>query len=157
MSLEGSGKRPGRSQFWISLGLIALVSGVGAYYFRKPEVPVRSQPTKPDPIVIEDLTIGSGAVVEEESRVKIHYEAYLVEGRRKYDSSYDRKQPFEFTLGKHDVIRAWETGILGMKVGGKRRLTVPPQFGFGDQGLKGLVPPGARLIFEIELLAAKTG
>ncbi|RMG36683.1 MAG: FKBP-type peptidyl-prolyl cis-trans isomerase [Gammaproteobacteria bacterium] len=99
----------------------------------------------------EDLVEGEGPAAEAGQQVSVHYTGWLQDGT-KFDSSIDRNQPFQFPLGKGRVIRGWDEGVAGMKVGGKRRLTIPPQLGYGAQGAGGVIPPNATLIFEVELL-----
>lgn len=99
----------------------------------------------------EDSTIGSGAVACSGQTVSVHYTGWLENGT-KFDSSKDRNEPFEFKLGAGRVIRGWDEGVAGMKVGGARRLTIPPQLAYGDSGAGGVIPPRATLIFEVELL-----
>lgn len=100
----------------------------------------------------EDLVEGDGEQASAGQRVSVHYTGWLLEGD-KFDSSLDRNQPFDFSLGKGMVIQGWDEGVAGMKVGGKRRLTIPPQLGYGQRGAGGVIPPNATLIFEVELLA----
>ena len=100
---------------------------------------------------IEELVEGDGAMAEAGHKVSVHYTGWLTDGS-KFDSSLDRKQPFEFSLGRGMVIRGWDEGVAGMKVGGKRKLTIPPQLGYGAQGAGGVIPPNATLVFEGELL-----
>jgi FKBP-type peptidyl-prolyl cis-trans isomerase len=102
----------------------------------------------------EDTTVGDGAVASNGQTVSVHYTGWLENGT-KFDSSKDRNEPFEFRLGAGQVIRGWDEGVAGMKVGGVRRLTIPPQLGYGDRGAGGVIPPKATLIFEVELLATK--
>lgn len=102
----------------------------------------------------EDTTVGGGAVASKGQTVSVHYTGWLENGT-KFDSSKDRNDPFEFKLGTGQVIRGWDEGVAGMKVGGVRRLTIPPQLGYGDRGAGGVIPPKATLIFEVELLATR--
>lgn len=99
----------------------------------------------------EDLKVGTGTEAASGKRVKVHYTGWLTDGK-KFDSSVDRGQPFEFNLGAGQVIRGWDQGVVGMKVGGKRKLTIPSDMGYGAQGAGGVIPPNATLVFEVELL-----
>ena len=99
----------------------------------------------------EDLVEGDGELAEAGHAVSVHYTGWLTDGS-KFDSSVDRNQPFSFALGKGQVIRGWDEGVAGMKVGGKRKLTIPPQLGYGAAGAGGVIPPNATLVFEVELL-----
>jgi FKBP-type peptidyl-prolyl cis-trans isomerase FkpA len=99
----------------------------------------------------EDLIEGDGAQAAAGQRVSVHYTGWLLDGD-KFDSSLDRGQPFEFSLGSGMVIRGWDEGVVGMKVGGKRRLTIPPQLGYGARGAGGVIPPNATLVFDVELI-----
>jgi FKBP-type peptidyl-prolyl cis-trans isomerase len=100
---------------------------------------------------IEDLVVGEGAEAVAGSAVVVHYTGWLTDGT-KFDSSVDRGQPFQFTLAQGMVIPGWDQGVEGMKVGGKRKLTIPPELGYGSQGAGGVIPPNATLVFEVELL-----
>ena len=100
---------------------------------------------------IEDTVVGTGAEAKTGDTVTVHYTGYLTDGT-KFDSSLDSGQPFQFTIGQGRVIAGWEQGIAGMKVGGKRKLTIPPELGYGAQGAGGVIPPNATLVFEVELL-----
>lgn len=100
---------------------------------------------------IEDLLKGVGDEAKEGDSVSVHYLGTLTDGT-KFDSSYDRGDPFTFTLGAGDVIKGWDIGVNGMRVGGKRKLTIPPDLAYGEAGAGELIPPNATLVFEVELL-----
>ncbi len=101
-----------------------------------------------------DLKVGDGALAETGKTVSVHYTGWLTDGT-KFDSSLDRGQPFSFDLGGGHVIRGWDEGVVGMRVGGKRKLTIPPDLGYGSRGGGGVIPPGATLIFDVELLGVR--
>jgi FKBP-type peptidyl-prolyl cis-trans isomerase FkpA len=107
---------------------------------------------------IEDTVVGTGAEASAGQRVRVHYTGWLHDPAaanqrgRKFDSSKDRGQPFSFGLGRGEVIRGWDEGVQGMKVGGTRVLTIPPEMGYGARGAGGVIPPNATLVFEVELL-----
>jgi FKBP-type peptidyl-prolyl cis-trans isomerase len=103
---------------------------------------------------IVDLKTGSGDTAEAGKMVKVHYTGWLTDGK-KFDSSVDRGDPFKFPLGSGSVIAGWDKGVAGMKVGGKRRLVIPPQMGYGAAGAGGVIPPNATLVFEVELLGVE--
>ncbi len=103
---------------------------------------------------IEELTVGTGATAQQGQLAVVHYTGWLTDGT-KFDSSKDRNDPFSFALGGGMVIKGWDEGVVGMKVGGKRKLTIPPQMGYGARGAGGVIPPNATLVFEVELLDLK--
>lgn len=100
----------------------------------------------------EDLVEGDGDQAAAGQMVSVHYTGWLTDGT-KFDSSKDRNTPFDFPLGAGRVIRGWDEGVQGMKVGGTRKLTIPPQLGYGQAGAGGVIPPNATLVFEVELLS----
>jgi len=102
-------------------------------------------------IGIEDLIEGTGDMAESGKKVTVNYLGTLIDGT-KFDSSYDRNEPFSFNLGAGEVIVGWDQGVVGMKVGGKRKLTIPSDLAYGDNGIPGAIPGKATLIFEVELL-----
>jgi FKBP-type peptidyl-prolyl cis-trans isomerase FkpA len=110
-----------------------------------------SAPQSPSGLVVEDLTVGTGATATAGKKVTVHYTGWLTSGK-KFDSSKDRNDPFVFNLGAGQVIRGWDQGVQGMQVGGKRKLTIPPDLGYGARGAGGVIPPNATLVFEVELL-----
>lgn len=108
-----------------------------------------------------DEKTGTGAIATSGSDVTVHYTGWLYDEKakdmqgEKFDSSVDRGEPFTFLLGGGQVIRGWDDGVAGMRVGGKRRLLIPSHFGYGSDGAGGVIPPNASLVFEVELLAVK--
>jgi len=100
----------------------------------------------------EDLIVGRGAIAKAGDDVVVHYVGRLADGTQ-FDSSRARRDPLDFSLGAGDMIKGWDEGLPGMKVGGKRKLTIPPELAYGDQGLAGIIPPQATLVFEVELLS----
>lgn len=102
----------------------------------------------------EDLEVGTGPSPERGKWVECHYTGWLTNGK-KFDSSKDRGEPFSFQIGVGRVIRGWDEGVMTMKVGGKRRLLVPPDLGYGARGAGGVIPPNAELVFEVELLCVR--
>src|SRR3989338_2833363 len=107
-----------------------------------------------DTLEIEDFEVGSGEVAEAGDRIEVHYVVTLTDGT-KFDSSRDRGQTFEFTLGAGEGIEGWEEGGAGMKVGGLRKLTIPSDMAYGENGLPGVIPGGATLLFEVELIGVQ--
>jgi FKBP-type peptidyl-prolyl cis-trans isomerase FkpA len=110
-----------------------------------------SQITTDSGLVIEDVVVGDGADACAGQTVSVHYTGWLTNGS-KFDSSKDRDEPFEFELGGRRVIAGWDEGVQGMKIGGTRKLTIPPDLGYGARGAGGVIPPNATLVFEVELL-----
>ena len=114
--------------------------------------------TTPSGLQITDTTIGTGATPKPGQICVMHYTGWLYEGGakgKKFDSSLDHGQPFEFPIGRQRVIAGWDEGVASMKVGGKRTLVIPPALGYGARGAGGVIPPNATLIFEVELLDVK--
>ncbi|MGV8990832.1 MAG: FKBP-type peptidyl-prolyl cis-trans isomerase [Thiobacillus sp.] len=105
-------------------------------------------------LIIEELTVGDGATAAAGQSVSVHYTGWLTDGT-KFDSSVDRNDPFEFNLGQGQVIAGWDQGVAGMQIGGKRKLTIPPELGYGERGAGGVIPPNATLVFEVELLGVR--
>ncbi len=112
----------------------------------------------PSGLQYEDIRVGTGATPRKGQICVMHYTGWLWENGtkgKKFDSSVDRGQPFEFPLGQGRVIKGWDEGVATMKVGGKRTLLIPPQLGYGARGAGGVIPPNATLLFEVELLGTK--
>jgi peptidylprolyl isomerase len=138
---------------------LALVIGTGAAFAATPAP--AAQPGKvgqkmemPSGLEYVDEVIGKGAEPTTGQHVTVHYVGTLTNGT-KFDSSRDRNEPFTFVIGEGEVIKGWDEGVATMQVGGKRKLIVPPQLGYGSQGAGGVIPPNATLIFEVELLGIK--
>jgi peptidylprolyl isomerase len=113
--------------------------------------PNAKEVTTPSGLKSQDLVVGKGESPKPGQRVKVHYTGWLTDGT-KFDSSVDRGEAFTFQIGVGQVIRGWDEGVASMKVGGKRKLIIPPQLGYGAGGAGGVIPPNATLIFEVELL-----
>jgi len=159
--------------FTIIIAVIIIFGGV--YYFlpTKPDMPqeglaksaeqesvrepagedLKSVDTQNE-LKIEDIKVGEGAEAKSGNKVSVHYTGTLVDGT-KFDSSLDRGEPFSFTLGIGQVIQGWDKGVMGMKVGGKRKLTIPSALAYGKREVPGAIPPDATLLFEVELLGIK--
>jgi FKBP-type peptidyl-prolyl cis-trans isomerase len=120
--------------------------------------PAAAAPAKPvttaSGLVYQDVAVGKGAAAKAGDTVVVHYTGWLTD-KTKFDSSRDRNEPFEFPLGEGRVIPGWDEGVAGMKVGGKRKLTIPPNLGYGAAGAGGKIPPNATLLFDVELLGIK--
>jgi FKBP-type peptidyl-prolyl cis-trans isomerase len=144
------------------LGIVAVLAQTAA---RKPAA-TRTNTTAPAKVTGEgvktssglqywDIRVGTGDVAKEGSHVRVHYTGWLTTGK-KFDSSVDAHQPFDFTIGNGEVIKGWEEGVTGMKIGGKRQLRIPPDLGYGATGTPGgPIPANATLIFDIQLLAVQ--
>ena len=114
--------------------------------------------TMPSGLKIADVKVGAGEPAKAGQTVSVHYTGWLYEGgmkTKKFDSSRDRGQPFDFPLGAGRVIKGWDEGVAGMRPGGQRTLVIPPDLGYGACGAGGVIPPNATLIFDVELLRAK--
>ncbi|MDC0498893.1 FKBP-type peptidyl-prolyl cis-trans isomerase [Alphaproteobacteria bacterium] len=113
-----------------------------------------SQTVMADGLQINNIVEGEGAEIINHSKIQVHYTGKLQDGT-KFDSSYDRGQPFNFQIGLREVIEGWEIGLMGMKVGGKRTLIIPPELAYGERGAGDLIPPNATLTFDVEIIDVK--
>ncbi len=138
----------------LAIATLSLVFMLGSAFAQNTSAPtkVTGKPTKtPDGLEYWDIKEGSGAAAKSGDKVSVHYTGWLTNGK-KFDSSVDRNEPFKFTLGAGQVIKGWDEGVAGMKVGGKRQLRIPPELGYGSRGAGGVIPPNATLIFDVELM-----
>ncbi|HKE95171.1 MAG TPA: FKBP-type peptidyl-prolyl cis-trans isomerase [Povalibacter sp.] len=127
----------------------------------KPRTPVSAQPATPaiEELVVNDLAVGTGEPIASGQKAVVHYTGWLYDPAApdhrgtKFDSSRDKGQPFRFVIGAGSVIRGWDQGVAGMTVGGRRELVIPAHLGYGEAGAGGVIPPGATLLFDVELLA----
>lgn len=141
-------KSPYRSSL-IAIVVLTLGVGVGGSMAES-----NQEVTTPSGLKYVDQTVGTGDVAVVGKNVSVHYTGWLENGK-KFDSSVDRGQPFSFPLGAGRVIKGWDEGVQGMKVGGKRKLTIPSDLGYGSRGAGGVIPPNATLIFDVELLGVR--
>ena len=143
-----------------SMMVVAMVMGAAVSQAASPASPPRTTGTTPKVTTTAsglkylDLEVGSGPEVKKGMRVLVDYEAWLADGT-KFDSSYDRREPFSFKVGEGQVIEGWDEGVVGMKVGGKRKLIIPPPLGYGEPGAPPRIPANATLTFEVKALAAQ--
>lgn len=146
---------PSRNAFGSGLTNLVLVLTVAIFAFAGTAVAQETSVTTPSGLKIEDNKVGDGAAPETGQICVMHYTGWLYENGqkgRKFDSSVDRGEPFEFPIGTGRVIKGWDEGVASMKVGGKRTLIIPPELGYGARGAGGVIPPNATLIFDVELL-----
>jgi len=116
------------------------------------EIPEGAPPTE---LVSEDLVTGTGAEATPGRTVEVHYVGVAWSTKKQFDASWDRGKPFDFALGAGRVIRGWDEGVAGMKVGGRRKLTIPPAMGYGARGAGGAIGPNETLVFVVDLLAVR--
>ena len=141
-----------------ALALVAALTGASAGTTTASAQEVGKTVTTPSGLRIIDSQIGTGATPRTGQTCVMHYTGWLYQGGakgQKFDSSVDRGRPFEFPIGRGQVIPGWDEGVASMKVGGKRTLIIPPDLGYGARGAGGVIPPNATLIFEVELLGVK--
>ena len=117
----------------------------------KPEVVIPQTPA-PATLVTEDITVGDGVEAVSGKNVSVHYVGVAWSTGKQFDASWDRNEPFDFGLGAGQVISGWDKGVAGMKVGGRRKLTIPPDMGYGSQGAGGIIKGGETLVFVVDLL-----
>jgi peptidylprolyl isomerase len=121
----------------------------------KPQVDVPSAEPPPSLLELEDLTIGEGEEAVSGRQVDVHYVGVSWSNGEQFDASWDRGATFSFGLGQGQVIQGWDQGVAGMKVGGRRRMTIPPSLGYGDRGAGGAIAPGETLVFVVDLLGVR--
>ena len=153
-----------KSTLLIALALVATFVLAQSSTRKKasPARPNTTAPTKvtgdstktPSGLEYWDIKLGTGPTAEKGQIAKVHYTGWLTTGK-KFDSSVDRRSPFSFTLGAGEVIKGWDEGVAGMKVGGMRKLTIPSELAYGKRGFNPVIPPDSELTFEVELLAIK--
>ncbi len=117
----------------------------------KPEVVIPQTPA-PSSLITEDITVGDGVEAVSGKTVSVHYVGVAWSTGKQFDASWDRNEPFDFGLGASQVISGWDKGVAGMKVGGRRKLTIPPDMGYGSQGAGGVIKGGETLVFVVDLL-----
>ena len=149
-------------RFVFVVGLFAIFGAAAGCGGEKSAAPSTSSPMKvsgqptttASGLQYWDIVVGTGPAATPGNVVKVHYTGFLTTGE-KFDSSRDRDEPFDFVVGAHQVITGWDEGVVGMKVGGKRQLRIPPAAGYGKAGVGSVIPPNATLIFDIELMEVR--
>lgn len=136
------------------MAAVLLTAGGGASMAQSESGGSNAEVTTDSGLKYVDLVVGTGREAAVGNLATVHYTGWLTNGK-KFDSSVDRREPFSFPLGGGKVIRGWDEGVVGMKVGGKRKLTIPPQLGYGARGAGGVIPPNATLVFDVELLEVR--
>jgi len=121
----------------------------------KPTVTVDSSALPPADLQIEDLSVGAGAEAKAGQRVEVHYVGVAWSNGRQFDASWDRNDTFAFRLGAGEVIQGWDQGVAGMKIGGRRKITIPPHLGYGSRGAGGVIKGGETLVFVVDLLGLR--
>ena len=121
----------------------------------KPDVEVPAGEDPPSELVIEDIEVGDGPEAASGNQVEVHYVGVAWSDGQQFDASWDRNDPFRFGLGAGQVIAGWDQGVVGMKAGGRRRITIPPHLGYGAQGAGGVIKGGETLVFVVDLLAVR--
>jgi FKBP-type peptidyl-prolyl cis-trans isomerase len=150
-------------RFASAIAVLLLAAGLNAQtpsHTHVQTVPNTKSPTKvtcdgvktDDGLQYWDIKVGAGDEAKPGDHVKVHYTGWFT-GGKKFDSSVDARKPYDFTLGKGEVIKGWDEGVTGMKVGGKRQLRIPPELAYGEAGYKNIIPPNSTLIFDVQLLA----
>ena len=138
--------------------VLALAIAAGVPLLRRVDAATNQVIEMPNGLKYTDTKTGDGATATPGNKVSVHYTGWLYNNGAKgakFDSSVDRGQPFQFTLGARQVIAGWDEGVAGMKVGGKRTLIIPPELGYGARGAGGVIPPNATLMFDVELLGVQ--
>lgn len=159
-----------RSAVWVGVVLLAAVAAgcpAGDRPAPRPDDPVHratyapelgvnldEMTRTPSGLYYQDLAEGTGEPAEPGDHVVVHYTGWLTNGQQ-FDSSRDREEPFDFTLGAQQVIPGWDEGVAGMREGGRRKLVIPPELGYGDQGAGFVIPPRSTLVFDVELLEVR--
>ena len=144
-----------KTRIWLPILLAVACCGVAAAQDKDKDKKKEKIVKTDSGLQYVDLKVGDGAEAKKGDRVEVHYTGWLKDGK-KFDSSVDRGEPFEFPLGAGKVIKGWDEGIIGMKVGGKRTLVIAPSKGYGARGAGGVIPPNATLLFDVELLEVKS-